>query len=628
YAQIGNLGTYDEWIARNAAALPVSSQQFYGEGTDNAISGSTIHYMDLTDLSRTDPQGPLPMRVRGGLEPMRPINVGYFGQGASAIDENIRNPLTHSLNVSLTRNIRSSLTLDVRYIGTFGRNMINGIDINQNDYINSGLARELDFIRRNASYQSDLINSLLPPGGLASPFVIPATLSGSDQLRHRSGQASNLAQMNYNAIVTTLATGNGNYGTVTGENGRIFRHGCLPTQRMDPGGDMADHVGNPCLYHTPLNYFRLNPQSGSATIQTNVSKSSYHSMQTQVTMRPMHGLNFQATWTWSRALGNGGAWWNLYGDREWNLTTQHRSHTLNIFGSYELPFGPRGLLLRDSTGFIKKTVEGWQLSWVIASRAGSPMSITGQTTQWGTNFPILVRPDLWDDKAGQIETRWNDDGTYAGGRYWGDKYTRVMDPGVCNPENMDPNLYNLYCWDSNANAGLGAIRNTGNIRAIALADPKRPDTDPQTGAPYATLYAEDTIGADGVLYKKGTPVIVFRNATGTFGSETYNPLSRGTYRNNRITAPGQFTFDAAISKSIEFMEGKRIELRVDVGNILNHPTATGNYPADVRYMSGGRSTTPDPPANLNINTTGAAAVGNMPSKTQHRIFQAKVRIAF
>jgi len=203
-----------------------------------------------------------------------------------------------------------------------------------------------------------------------------------------------------------------------------------------------------------------------------------------------------------------------------------------------------------------------------------------------------------------------------------------MDPGVCSPirdgGNMSDALYDRWCIDT----ATGNMRTTGNMRAIALADPNRSGINPFTGAPYAALYTENTMGADGVMYEAGTPIIVFRNATGTFGNTVYDPRLAGTYKPLRITGPGTFTLDAAMSKSIEFMEGKRLELRVDAANILNRAVLTGDSASSVRYFNGGRTTQPALPGNRGVNASGATAFGNMPSKTQHRTFQARLRLSF
>ena len=65
---------------------------------------------------------------------------------------------------------------------------------------------------------------------------------------------------------------------------------------------------------TPLRCFSENyvfavPQLGTGTglagseIQTNTAYSNYHSMQAQVTLRPIHGFSYQGTYTWSKNLG-------------------------------------------------------------------------------------------------------------------------------------------------------------------------------------------------------------------------------------------------------------------------------------------------------------------------------------
>ena len=631
YSQIETFDNMGVWIADVNSAVSTRPEHHQGLGI-NTISGTTAHYMDLTDLAKTGQaidgnDYPLPMKVRGDVVPLRPWPVGYFQTGATVMADDLHNPKTHSLNMSLTRNIGRALTVDVRYIGTLARELSESLNLNTNNYLSNqyvgdDMIDELNKIRRDGDYQSALFNSLIPKrlnsiGGLSTNNAIQG-LSGSDQIRHTNGQASNLAQLNYSGIIGTL-TGNGGYPTVTGESGRLFRDGCLPSQRTNPNaaasgaGGMDDHVNNPCLYQTPLNFLVANPQFSSVGLRTNGYLSNYHSMQTQVTLRPTHGLNFQATWTWSRALSNS-SWNNYLGDREYLLTGQHRSHTLNTFGNYELPFGSRGVLFREASGFFKKAVEGWSLSWVTSMSSGTAMSITGDSTQWGNSWPELVRPDLWDNKSGKITTMWNDDGTYAGGRYWGDKYTKVLDPGSCNPANMTTVLYDQFC----VNPDTGALRDSARM-AIALADGTR-DIDPLTGVWRAAVYTD---AAEAAKYgaSVGDPIIVFRQSRG-YGS-VYDPYHTGNFKSNQLTGQGRFSFDMAAAKSVEFMEGKRIEIRVDAQNILNHATPSGGAPG---ASDGGRFMSISNPANLGLTST--AIFGNVANKGGHRTFQARLRLSF
>jgi len=641
YSSIGVQDTLNTYVANVSAAQPFLTASFYGLVKNQADTydnfGSSLHYMDITSLSYDDPNYALPMRVRGGREPMKPLTAGYFSGTAQAIDENLQNSMTHSLNLSVTRNLTRNLTLDVRYVGTLGRKSIGTYNINNNDFIVNGIWQELEKIRNDANYQSDMINSLLPRGAYSTTMrTTYPNLSGSDQLRHQSGAASNLMSRNYSAIATTLATGNGGYtaNSDLGENAMIFRYGCLPELRQNPNGDMSilqrNDTSNPCLYHTPVNFYRSNPQFGTANLLTNTdTKSNYSSMQTQLTMRPMHGLNFQATWTWAKTMSY--ASWNNYLDtnREWS--SGGPSHTLGLFGSYTLPLGPRGYVFRDSSAIVRKIVDGWQLGWIANIRSGSRMSLTGTTTLWGTTpgntWPIAVRPDLLEDleKSGKQREIWTESGTFAGGRYFDEyKWTKVIDPGLCG--NIPTSLYNDACYSISD----GQLRGTN--RALALADPERArimgsDVDPVTQSPWAMLYDKDTMGADGVMYKAGTPIILLRNATGTMDGETFDPLKTGNYKGNRVHGPGSWSLDMNLQKAFEFMEGKNIELRIDAANILNRAVLTGTAPGSQRYLYGGRTVNPSDMSGFTLNY-GGTTMASYSGKVGHRTFQARLRLSF
>jgi hypothetical protein len=333
-------------------------------------------------------------------------------------------------------------------------------------------------------------------------------------------------------------------------------------------------------------------------------------MQAQATLRPTSGLNFQATYTWSRNL-SASAWTDYLQDRfdgrDYLLSGQHRSHSLTTFGSYELPLGARGVLFREASGAFKKAVEGWQVSWIATFYSGAPISVTGTNTLWNNNYPILVRSDLWDDKGGKAV--WAD--SFIDGSYFGNKYTKVLDTNICrHPDTTDGlgrTLYGATC----ANLTTGAP-NAGAPRALALAST---NTD-ASGNVLPQTYTSDHMGDDGVLYKAGDPIIVFRNADQRDGVN-----AKGNYKNNRITGMGRMTFDMAMSKTIEFMEGKRFEIRVDAKNILNHASPTNGTSS----AYGGRVMTLNNPS-LAINST--AAFGRFTTKAEHRTFQARLAFRF
>lgn len=610
YSQVSNFNTFPGWFVNVAAAGVVYTETFRGVGNPSDPS-STNYYMDLTDLKNI-----LPLKASASVLPMGvQQNDAIFTSGSIVMDENITNPYVHSLNASITRSVGRMFTVDVRYVGTFSRNAIGGLNVNQNFFLDDTLFNwitELDKVR--AGGESMYINSLIPqnPQSGQMYYSTVAGQTGSAQVRQQD--ATNLARGVYNTIVSGFGTQNGRLPTVTGtERGMLMRSGCLPGDR--PGYQAAftanpqtDVTNYPCSVGTPLNMFYAAPQYANSTIQRNTNQiSNYNSMQAQITMRPTHGLNFQATYTWSRNLSNSG-WTNYLGDRDYTLSSQHRSHTLRFFGSYELPFGPRGLFLRDASSPVRKTVEGWQLSWVMSMESGPPLSLTGSSVLFGRNWPILVRPDLWDDKQGKARMpEWTTDAdgnrTFAPGSYFAREYTWVLDTKICNPDRMTAALYSGQCLNDSA------------PRALALA------TRDAKGFLIPATYDGNYNAPDGTSYSAGDPIVVFRNADQSDGRN-----AGGNYKPNRLTAQGRFSLDMAATKRIEFMEGKTIEIRVDSQNILNHATPIGPE-APTAMESGGRYVSIDNPTSLSINSRGLP-FGSMNNKVGHRTFQAKVALRF
>jgi len=605
YSPVDNFNQYGIYVGDVAAANTSRMETFRGVGSPENRYDSR-YYLDLTDLNNDQiMRNGQNLSAPDQVFPLQANQIGQLTSGATVIDENIVNPYVHSLNLSLTRNLGRNFTVDLRYIGTRGRNQLVTTGLNQPNYISTGLYSEMEKVRSSASYQSDLLNSLIPTGSLF--FGASPTASGSDMLRSNSGfnpARANMAYGNFAGVVTTLAATNGAYATQsTTTSGLVSRMGCLPQDRNAEGV---------CTKGTPWNYYYTNPQFSNATLYYSAGKTNYNSMQAQVTMRPTHGLNFQATYTWSRNLTNSG-WTNYLGDRfedrDYVLSGSHRSHSLTTYGSYELPFGSRGFFLRDASGAVKKLVENWQLSWIATFYSGQPISVTGTNSQWGNSWPILVRPDLWDDKGGKAKFEWID------GNYYGNKYTKVMDANICDEDRMAPLLYTATCvsYDNNPNNATYQqyVVNASAPRALALASNQ---TDAQ-GNVLPQTYTSDYLAADGVTYKAGDPIIVFRNA------DQRNPTQAGNYKATRVTGIGRMTFDMAASKSVEFMEGKRLEVRVDAHNILNHATPTNG----TSYANGGRSMGINNPS-LAINST--ATFGRFSTKAGHRTFQARLRLSF
>ncbi|MCL2878233.1 MAG: TonB-dependent receptor [Acidobacteria bacterium] len=550
-------------------------------------SSELLPYATLDDLKNLLPLKPPDDPVYGdnrvyvlGTRPVTQRSAVY-----NVYDDNIRNPYVQNFNMSVTRQVGNTLTVDVRYIGTLTRKQIGGVNLNAPNFINNGLFAAFAEARRTGN--NDLINQLIPPGALMpngfDPETGPIIYSGSYQLMNYfdlatfSGTNSDMATGNFSAVANTLATTNGAYVSVVpqGVRGAALRNSVSGSQWN----------GSP----TPENLIYTNPQltgdlygQAGANLTANRLGSNYHSMQVQVTMRPVHGLSFQSTYTWSRNIARQGITDYRTMEHNYYLSSQHRSHTLNSYGTYELPLGAKGYVFRDVSGAFKKAVEGWQVSWILALTSGLPASISGGNTLWGDNRPVVVRPELWDNKAGKVTKGTGDD--YMS-YFFGDKYTRVIDTYACGPNYVHPD-YASSCESSR--------------KALAIVDPNGPDN---------LLMADYT-------QKKGW--IVIQNAA----PDGRDPIGSQKLGWNSLTGPGRWTLDMAMSKGVEFMEGKRIEIRVDAQNIFNHPT-----PSDSAFSWNARQTSISNPE-FGLNGANPNTFGRLQTKAGHRTFQAKIRIQF
>jgi len=156
---------------------------------------------------------------------------------------------------------------------------------------------------------------------------------------------------------------------------------------------------------------------------TNSESANYHSMQAQITMRPIHGVSFQATYTWSKNLGVSGAATDLrdrHGD--YTLLGSNRSHVFVSYGTFELPFGPNRKFFNKTTGAVARLLEQWEGSWIFNASTGIPVSIAAANMLYANGVPDQVGPFDFD----KIGTKWANGALQ--GNYFADQFHTVTDP--------------------------------------------------------------------------------------------------------------------------------------------------------------------------------------------------------
>jgi Carboxypeptidase regulatory-like domain/TonB dependent receptor len=135
------------------------------------------------------------------------------------------------------------------------------------------------------------------------------------------------------------------------------------------------------------------------------ANSFYHSLQTKVEKQYAMGLNFLATYTWSKVrtdahdLLNGGGLagfrapsipaFGIHGD--YSLAPFDIRNVFHFSGGYELPFGKGKHFMSDATGFANKAVGGWNIIWSATLQGGQPITLScPSSTAQGTGCYDLL----------------------------------------------------------------------------------------------------------------------------------------------------------------------------------------------------------------------------------------------
>jgi hypothetical protein len=175
-----------------------------------------------------------------------------------------------------------------------------------------------------------------------------------------------------------------------------------------------------------------------------------------------------------------------------------------------MPFGPGKLLMGNSSGWLARLVEQWQVSGTFNLTSGGPLTIAANNMLYANGTPDIVGPFPFTD---------------SGARWGGVKTSTGL-------------LYGSY-WDPSA---FTTIR------------------DPQCNRLAASLQALCTLSA--VADAKSGQVLLQNPLPGT----------RGTLGQNAIRGPVTWRFNAGLRKEFKIAEAKSLQVRIDAFNVLNHAT--------------------------------------------------------
>jgi Carboxypeptidase regulatory-like domain len=215
----------------------------------------------------------------------------------------------------------------------------------------------------------------IPPSVLAAPY---GTLKGiAPNFKNASGQQ-------YNLSVQRQLTGRSTFtASYVGSTGRHLSW-INPIDQPSPGAG-AIQARRP--YNTQY------PNVTAISYLMSVGTSNYNSLQLSFQQRLTAGLFLTANYVWSHAFDNssfdGGADGPIPQDptnrnADWASSDSDIHNRVNIYGTYELPFGP-GKALFNGNSFVNRfLLGGWQVNGIFVGQSGLPFTVTTSGTATNT----------------------------------------------------------------------------------------------------------------------------------------------------------------------------------------------------------------------------------------------------
>jgi hypothetical protein len=400
--------------------------------------------------------------------------------GLWTADPNLRAPYVHQWNFGIEREIFKNTALEIRYVGNYAPNTWRAYNINEVNIFENGFLPEFLSAQKNLAARGG--TSFAP--GCATCVPLPIFDKFFNGLPGGSGYTNA-------AFITNLTNNN-----VGGFANTLAFSSTYRANRENPALGLAG------------NFFVANPNAAFVNILANDAMSNYNALEVEIRRRFSGGLQFQADYTWSKAMGdavdNQG---NSQADLASRLTlrdpradyrrsTQDQTQRFVANAIYDLPFGNGKRFLSGANDLVDRLVGGFNIGAIVT---------------WSTGVPFYV----------------------SSGRTTFNSATA----------NNGAQLTGITFEEFKKNIGLfktpaGVFFVNPNLLDITI--------NPATGKATSSVIK---------------PGLMSAPAPGTFGDFPVNSLN----------GPSYFNFDLAVTKRFRIAESVTFELKGTAINVLNHP---------------------------------------------------------
>ncbi|MEY4635917.1 MAG: hypothetical protein RJA55_1715 [Acidobacteriota bacterium] len=307
--------------------------------------------------------------------PVYPMTDVITGD-VSVFDQNIQVPNADSYSLGLQRSVSRNMALEVRYVGTRGRDSWRTCTDGNNGSCTTGSLNYNEF--------NIFENKFIDEFRAAQANLSANIAAGRGNTFAYTGAAGTAPLPTFLAFFNAQAAANaGNTAAYTGTNwtNATFLN-YLAIRNPNPFGfasaganglmGSATLRANAAAAGIPANYFVANPDLlGGAFITTNTGRSTYNSLQIELRRRYSDGLQFQASYVLGRGEVSNWETWR----REQVMirdagTPGDVAHQFKANVVYDLPFGQGRKWGRNVNRLVDTLIGGWQVGLSARVQSG------------------------------------------------------------------------------------------------------------------------------------------------------------------------------------------------------------------------------------------------------------------
>jgi hypothetical protein len=363
------------------------------------------------------------------------------------IDNTLKTPHAYAVDVSVGRELPNRFSLQLSYVGRFGRNLLTQRDLNQPldivdpktgiDYYTaaaalSTLARKFAAQNFNAPPPNSCGTANFYQGCITSAQIatVTAAMLGPtaqywvDMLPPLRNGATQYQDLFTGFIPSTTSTTDGLLQSVFdlyyNPALSVIGDEIVGLADIDSYGGLGDNLGGePYFFNGPPSMLSglcpgpfcqsgkyLSNQAFSMYAWSSIGNSTYHALQASLRKQLSHGIQFDFNYTFSKSMDITSAasrvGFSVYGYQNIGLVGSRLAndfspklaravsdfdltHQMNVNWIADLPFGKGHPVAHDASGVLDAIIGGWQISGLGRWTSGFPFSVDGGQ-RWPTSW--------------------------------------------------------------------------------------------------------------------------------------------------------------------------------------------------------------------------------------------------